>query len=238
MTAPTTRTLAEAEAEYAALENKRSPEGHELREEIKALKGSAGTPPTSGRPIAPDLSRDGQAEKTAPYWVGICPLVPPGADKDAERPPFTFKTLAGVTFSLGETPWEGPTHVNPDHKRGFYPGSVIHLTAEQVENLRDALSRSIVRWHNRTGAHAHGYLVTFMGDEQVKKAKQDHGLTDAQANHYKQKMKMKNLRDTDEPAAKYFYCVKLDHDVPVGSNFRPQAGTPASILDVGGIEAP
>lgn len=254
MTAPTTRTLEDVQREYNALENKRSPEGHALREEMKMLKGgdapAAHVASTADlgpgfvaveRPevLVPDFSGEEVAEKGAVYWCGITPLVRNYKDPNAPRPPFTSKTFAGITFTSAETPWEGGASANPDHKRGFYPGSIVRITEAKLTRFKDILRRSVVRWHSRTGRHAHGYVVTFETEDTIARVKKHFGLTDAEVARYREKTRLRAHQPTDEPLGKYLYCVKLSNqDVQEGSSFRPSGDLPPNVIDAGGIAAP
>lgn len=277
MTAPTdTRTLEVAEAEYAALANKKSREAWVLREEIKKLGGTikpqkrkprsrkkapavtesvapaapapvavdyvpeVAAPPADRSTISPDLSTKGPTEKTALYWVGITPVVDDIDSETCERPPFTACTVAGITFPTAYTPWEGSNSTNPDHKRGHYPGGVVRLSVSQIEALKHALRRGIVRWRQRKGRHAHGYKIIFQDDETIAAARKKYGLTPEQVVTYAVKTKQERVWIDDEPLAKYLYCLKLDGvpGVHEGSSFRPTNDVPPSIFEVGKVESP
>lgn len=185
--------------------------------------------------LAPDLSRGAPLQrKSAIYWVGV---IPPREGDDASHPPMHNITLGGVTFPMRHTPWED--HRQGDDKRGDYPGYLARLTDAQVDQLKEACRRTIVRWRERTGRHAHGHQVYLVNEADIQAAKEKWKLTDAQVATYAARVGNVTIRDSDEPISKYIYCVKVDakSGAEEGGTWRPSAQIPRPIVETG-IEAP
>lgn len=195
-------------------------------------------PPTMER-LAPDLSRGpgGVAEKFAFYWVGtrFGRVADPETGATARpTPPCVNFNIGGVTFPSWFTPWDDATQ-----SRGKFPGAIVRLTTSQVGYLKAILKRTIVRWRERAGQHAHGYPLTLHDEDSLKDAVALLNLSPAQAQLFRAKQPTAaKTFPTDEPAAKYLYCVRVDAaGVREGSTYRPAAELPESVL-VTGIEAP
>lgn len=201
-------------------------------------------PPRATKPpevLAPDLTR-GTAlrERSAPYWVGVIGYAKANAKKGVtgrDHPPMHSVDLGGITFPEKFTPWEGGEGEEEEAIRGRYMGAVVHLTETRVAKLKEALKRTLIRWRERKGRHAHGYKVTLEDDAAIEEARKRWGLNEAQVANLKAKASQQQLLPTDEPIGKYLYCVKLDGDHEEGTTWRPHAGVPKCVLETG-IEAP
>lgn len=210
-----------------------------------AAKKAAAKPPTKtkvGEPVVerlyPNLEIPELEGKTAVYWVGMTPLVKDMNSEEEERPPFASCTIAGITFPTAETPWEGGNPTNPNHERGYYPGTLVRLSEDQVSNLKSVLRRSLVRWRQRHGRHRHGYKVVLETEETLEAAQERWGLTKEQLISYRAKTMRQAARAGDEPLAKYLYCVKCPVGFEPGARARPAVEIPPSILERERIEMP
>jgi hypothetical protein len=164
-------------------------------------------------------------EKAAVYWVGVIPWK---QDDSASRPPpMHFMNIGPVTFQTWSTPWEGKDESGAGI-RGRYPGSLVRLTESQVSRLKSELMRTVVRWRERKGRHAHGYLVRQESAAEIEEATKRWKLNEVQVAEATAKIAV--FREDDEPVSAYIYCVKTD--LPEGSNARP-GGIPPSAWDTG-----
>lgn len=192
----------------------------------------ATTNPPAARRVAPDLTRTTVAAKTQAYWVGVRTFRKADPAKGIEGrpyPPQANFNIGGVTFPSWFTPWddEGQT-------RGKFPGAIVRLSAAQVDYLATILARSAVRWREREGQHAHGYVVLLHDDESIEAVRKAQNLNPTQVQVLRAKVPtVAKTFPTDEPAAKYVYMVKVPGDVAAGSTFRPAAELPPCLMDTG-----
>jgi hypothetical protein len=172
--------------------------------------------------------------KTAVYWVGV---VPPKPGDEKSHPPMQTITLGGVTFPLRHTPWE--EHREGENKRGEYLGYLVRLTDEQVDQVKAACRKTIVRWRERAGRHAHGYLVRLIDDAEIAEAADRWKLSDAQIATYRARVQNTRIMPSDEPASRYVYCVRVSDNAEAeeGAPWRPSAQVPKPIIETG-IESP
>lgn len=166
-----------------------------------------------------------KAEKAGNYWVGVRPWK--RDDPESRPPPMHFFNIGPVTFPTWSTPWEGKGE-DGNGVRGRYPGAIVRLTESQVGRLVTELKRTAVRWRERKGQHAHGYLVRAETQAEVEDAAKRWKLTDAQV--AAAVARIESFRDGDEPVAMFIYCVPTD--LPEGSTARP-GSIPASVWDTG-----
>lgn len=201
---------------------------------------SATSTPPARKGLAPDLGKtpSGAVERSAAYWCGVRTH----RDADPEHgiaarphPPCVNFEVGGVTFASMRTPWD-------DSIKGRHalPGDIVVLTTSRVARLETMLRRTIVRWRERTGSHPHGYPVTLWDEESIEAAKVLLNLNPVQVQALRAKVPTAaKTFETDEPIAKYLYCVKVTASgVREGSTYRPAAELPPSLLEQGFIEAP
>ena len=190
--------------------------------------------------LAPDLTRGtALAERRAAYWVGVLGHSKGNKAKGVagrDYPPARSLDVGGVTFPEKFTPWEGHDDDEDEAIRGKYLGAIVVLTESRVQQLKDALKRTLIRWRERKGRHAHGQKVTLEDDASIEAARKRWGLNEMQVANLRAKASQQQVLPTDEPIAKYIYCVRVgDHEE--GSTWRPHAGVPKCVLETG-IEAP
>ena len=182
--------------------------------------------------LAPDLEDIVGDVKTGKFWVGMIPYSPERGL--TVRPPKTSESLGPVTFPTYVTPWIGHEGVGAeDSPRARHMGAIVELNEAQLDELRDKLRRTVVRWRERDGAHAHGYLITFETEETIKGAQERWGLTPQQAQAYQAKVGRGNVRSTDVAFSKYIYCVRVDDEVDPDAGWRPSHKVPDSVYETG-----
>lgn len=171
----------------------------------------------------------GQAtEKSDLYWVGVIPWNKD--DPNSQPPPMHFMNIGPVTFQTWYTPWEGADDAGAGI-RGRYPGTLVRLTVSQVARLVGELQRTVVRWRERKGRHAHGYLVRAETPEEIEAARKRYALREDQVAMATAKIAV--FTEGDEPVSKYIYCVKVTAPgLTEGAVARP-GGIPASAWDTG-----
>lgn len=213
--------------------------------------GSTSTATQSATQVArvtPDLSAFRlKQERSAVYWCGVIPGREAQPEKDgrpavsAQRfpPQHSFDAIGGgVTFTEWYTPDEGAGQ-DGQPRRGQYPGRLVRLTETQVALLVRGLSRTLVRWRERSGRHAHGYLVRIPAEDEIEDAKKRLALDQAHVAKLLTKLAQFTPTETDEPAARFIYCVKVDGpDAVPGGTWRPSMHIPRSIEEAGTVEAP
>lgn len=181
--------------------------------------------------LAPDLSGTRPTQRSAIYWCGVRGYVE--GDPRRPHPPMHDITVGGVTFMERYQPWED--HREGEDKRGSYPGLLLRLTEDRVARLKSALRRTVVRWREREGRHAHGYLVTVPEEGEVEQARKRWGLTEAQVAAYQGKIAGIQFLPGDEPVGRYLYCLRVEEApgvVEMGT-YRPAASIPPSVLETG-----
>lgn len=179
--------------------------------------------------LGPVIGTSHATEKSAVYWVGVIPWNK--SDPASMPPPMHFMNIGPVTFPTWSTPWEGSDEAGSGI-RGRYPGALVRLPISHVSRLINELTRTVVRWRERKGQHAHGYLVRAETVEEIAEAKKRYALRDDQV--AMATAKIATFSEGDEPASMFIYCVKTD--LPEGSNARP--GRIPDSAWVTGIELP
>jgi len=255
------KTTEELELEYRRLAKKKSPEGHALREAIKASKAgddpsevhvtvAADGPVDPAMGILPSLdSFTSTRQKSAVYWMGVIPGNPGRAadpskgltavDPSGHPPMHSIDNIGGrVTFTEWYTPPEGLGQ-DGGSRRGQYPGSLVSLTETPDSQLREGLRSTLVRWKQRNGRHAHGYVLRIPSVDAIEEMRGRMGLNEKEVARMKIRADQFEILEGDEPVARYVYCVKVDGpEAANGGRWRPSTTLPPSIEDAGGIESP
>jgi hypothetical protein len=187
--------------------------------------------------ILPDLRTLQSTEKTAVYWLGV---IPGNADTGEGVPP--MHQIDGIGGGIGFyewwTPHEGKGQDGSD-RRGQLAGHLMELSETQVVQLREGLRSSVVRWRQREGFHAHGYIVRIPQIDTIDSLKTRLGLSDPEVARIKVRAQAFRIEEGDEPVARYIYCVKVEGPEAVaGGRWRPSTTLPPSIEQVGAIEGP
>lgn len=205
------------------------------------------------RAVVPPLETIGApiASKSALYWVGVLPFqqqreADPKTGRPAisgrRRPPKgTIDGIGGrVSFHIEHTPiLHESSEPGQPPQRGKYPGEIVRLTEDQVSDLRRGLRSSLVRWRQREGRHAHGYVVRIPDPDTIEEVKDRLGLTDREVARLRVKHSQFEVNQTDEPVARFIYCVKVDHpEAREGGPWRPSLHLPPSVEEQGYIESP
>lgn len=140
--------------------------------------------------LAPDMGRIPGVEKGERYWVGTLP----GA-------PVQNIDLFGISFPLFS---ETVAVVAGETSRIRQNGSVLDLTPSQVEGIKEALKRKIVRW--RDAKRRRGFLVTIPTP------------ADAEKMAARGRLSTFTARKDDEPVGMHVYMVRggrtSDSDFP------------------------
>lgn len=197
----------------------------------------AGAPADGDEGILPNLERILRTEKSAIYWIGVLPgnpetghNVPPSHQIDGVG--------GGISFHEWWTPHEGKGQ-DGSPRRGQYAGHLVKLTESQIVQLREGLRTTVVRWRVRRGFHKHGYVVRIPGLDQIEGLKERMGLNESEVARLKVRANSFELEEGDEPVARYIYCVKVEGPEAVaGAKWRPSAGFPPSVEQMGRIDGP
>lgn len=168
----------------------------------------------SGEDLFPDLEDQAVVKKGYFYWVGAIPSCP------VER-----VDLAGIDFpKINELIIDDPTRTGLK-KRVPVIGSIVKLDKEKVEQIRERLKRTIIRFlsgekENMGGAKdlkdlhkipRRGHLITIPTKEEIEARKK----AGKPINKY-------IPREHDEPAAKYLFAVLCgDQEKPERGDYYP-----------------
>lgn len=187
--------------------------------------------------LAPDLSTGNPlvAERGACYWVGVRTFVE--GNPERPHPPMANIDVGGVTFPSRFTPWQEGAE-GEEGSRGKYPGHIVYLRAGQIAQLKEALCRAVVRWRQREGRHAHGYVVFLETEETIAAAKKRWSLNEALVARLRTRASAFAFMPGDQELSRFIYCQKVaDPSIQPGTTFRPSMDIPNSVFETG-IEDP